>query len=133
MNALGSALYSKLSGTAITSLLGGTYVYNLQAPEGQALPYIVFSTQGGGDNNESPHRVKDLVIFVRAYSGISAGQAGSIDAQIDTALHMSPLTVTGWSDLWLAREQDLETVENPQSGKPVWMAGGMYRVLLEKT
>ena len=45
--------------------------------------------------------------FIRAYSGVSAVEAGSIDAAIDTALHMQPLTVSGWTDLWLAREQEL--------------------------
>jgi hypothetical protein len=133
MNELSSSIYSRLQTTGgLTSLLAGTTsIYHLQAPEGATLPYVVYSTQGGGDENLSQHRTKNLVVFVRAYSGSSAAQAGSIDAQIDAALHLNPLTVSGWTDFWLARETELETVQNEPSGRPVWMAGAMYRIKLD--
>jgi hypothetical protein len=134
INALGSAIYSALQGTAITSLLSGTTaIYHMQAPEGAAYPYVVFSWQGGGDENLDPHRTKNGLIFVRGYSKSGAANAGSIDAQIDTKFHLSPLTLTGWSNLWLARETDLETVETTPAGELVWMAGGFYRIRLEKS
>ena len=134
MNSLDAALYTRLQTTSgLTSLLAGTIsIYHLQAPEGATLPYVVFNIQGGGDTNQTRHRVKSLVLFVRAYSGSSAAQAGSIDAQVDTALHLVPLTVSGWTDLWLARETDLETVQIEPSGRQVWMAGGLYREITEK-
>lgn len=135
MNELSAAIYSKLQGTsAIRSLLAGTTaIYHMQAPEGQAYPYIVFNVQGGGDENQSQHRTKNLVVFVRAYSAVSPAQAGSIDAQVDTALHLVPLTVTGWSNFWLARETDIELVENEPNARPIYTVGGMYRVRLEDT
>jgi hypothetical protein len=134
MNALDSALYTKLQATAgLTSLLAGTTsIYHMQAPEGAVLPYAVFSLQGGGDQNDTANRMKNVVVFVRAYSGASAAQAGSIDAQIDTALHLQSLSVTGWTSVWLAREQDLELTENVPNGAPVYMSGGLYRVRLDK-
>lgn len=132
MNALDAALYSRLQGTAITSLLAGTTsIFHLQAPEGASLPYVVFNIQGGGDTNDTANRLKNLVVFVRAYSVNSAAQAGSVDAQIDTALHLAPLTVSGWTNLWLARETDLETVENEPNGRQVFMSGGLYRSILD--
>jgi len=134
MTTLAAAIYSRLTGTAITSLLAGTTaqypsaVYRLQASEGAPYPYVVYSIQGGGDENKTPRRSKNLVLFVRAYSNSSASNAGSIDAQIDTALHMVPFTgVTGFTGTWLAREQDLETVENPPTGARIFMQGGLYR------
>jgi hypothetical protein len=135
MNANDAAIYSRLQTTgALTSLLAGTTaIYHLQAPEGATLPYVVWNLQGGGDENLSQHRTKNFVVFVRAYSGVSAAQAGSIDAQIDAALHLIPLTVSGWTDFWLARETDLETVQLEPSGRQVWMAGGLYRERLDKT
>ena len=133
MNALNTAIYTKLQGTAITSLLSGTSsIYNIQAPENSTLPYIVWNIQGGGDENLDANRTKNLVLFIRAYSASSAATAGSIDAQIDTALHLVPLTVSGWDNIWIAREQDLETVQNEPSGQRIWMAGGLYRVRLDK-
>jgi hypothetical protein len=129
MNVLNTAIYSRLStATALTSLLGGTRIYALQAPEGQALPYVCFSVQGGGDENQSPHRTKNWVVFVRAYASSNA-QAGSIDALLDTALHNVPFTgVSGWTNFWMARETDLELVENDAAGVKTFMNGALYRV-----
>jgi hypothetical protein len=130
MNILDVALYSKLSGTsAITSQLPtATNIFSVQAPQNTPYPYIVFNIQGGGDENDNPHRVKNLVLFIRAYSNVSKKEAGDIDAAIDTALHLSPLSgVTGYTNTWFARESDLETVENPPTGKQIFMAGGLYR------
>ena len=135
MTALNAAIVSRLGTiTALTNLLAGTAsIYNLQAPEGAAYPYVVFSLQGGGDLNDNPHRTKSIVLFVRCYSTTSAKNAGSIDAQIDTALHLVPFTnVSGWTNTWLAREADLETVENPPTGSQVFMQGGLYRSRITK-
>lgn len=134
MNELDAAIFSRLSSaTALTSLLPGTSsIYHNQAVENASLPYVVYNIQGGGDENRTSHRTKNLVVFIRAYSGNSAVQAGSIDAQIDAAIHLVPFTVSGWANFWLARETDVETVENEPSGKAVHMSGAFYRVRLEK-
>lgn len=135
MKFLNTAIYNRLNGaTAVTSLLAGTTsVYALQAPEGATLPYIVWNVQGGGDTNDTSNRLKNLVIFIRAYASTNA-RAGSIDAAIDTVLHFVPFTgVTGWTNIWLARETDLETVENPPTGSQVFMNGGLYRAYFDAT
>ena len=90
MNALHVGIYNKLAaGTALTDLLsGGTAsLYHLAVPDGASLPYVVWNVQGGGDENLTANRTKNLVVFVRGYSGASAGAAGTIDAEIDTLLH----------------------------------------------
>lgn len=139
MNELDTAIFSKLNISGITSLLAGTTsaypsaIYANQALEGAPYPYVVFNIQGGGDENKSPHRAKNQVLFIRAYSKVSKKQAGSIDAAIDTALHLVPFdNVTGWIGTWLAREQDLETVENPPTGGRIFMVGGLYRNRIAK-
>ena len=135
INDLNRAVYSRLSGASgITSLLaqGTASLFHLQAKNNATLPYCIWSLQGGGDDNDTANRTKNLVLFVRAYSGVSALQAGSIDAQIDTALHLVPLTVSGWTDFWLAREEDLETVETEPNGQKIYMQGGFYRARLDK-
>ena len=135
MNALNSALYSKLQTTSgITSLLSGTTaIYNQQAPEGATLPFVVFSTPSEVDENMSQNRTKNNVVFIRAYSGVSASQAGSIDAAIDTALHLIPLTVSGWTNFWMVREQGIELVETQPSGKIIYSSGANYRCRLDKS
>jgi len=135
MNEIGSALYGKLqAGTALTALLAGTTsIYHLQAPDGATLPYVVFSIQAGGDENETPKRRKSLVLYVRGYSDVSSGNAGSIDTQIDTLLHKKDLSVAGWANIYCWRDQDLEMIENAPSGEKVFMRGGFYRLRIEKS
>lgn len=135
MNILNAAIYNKLQGTsAITSQLSGTTsIYSVQAPDNASLPYIVYSIQGGGDENLDRHRTKNTVYFIRAYSQVSLAQAGSIDAAVDTALHLQTISPSGWSNFWTAREEDLTAVENLESGDKIWMSGGLYRVRIEDT
>jgi len=133
MKFLNTAIYSRLgTTTAVNSLLSGTTaIYAQQAPANAVYPYVVYSVQGGGDENETRNRTKNLLVFIRAYGTINA-QAGSIDAAIDTALHLVPFTgVTGYTNIWLAREQDLETVENPPTGSQVFMNGALYRMIFD--
>jgi hypothetical protein len=136
MNALNSAMYLKLSGgTALCSLVGGTVsprIYYMQAPKNAPLPYVVYSLQSGMEGNDTAHRVKDDLYHVRGYA-TNALVAGSIDSECDSLLHMQPITVTGWQTIWLAREEDTELVENEPNTTAVYMAGGFYRLLLEKS
>lgn len=135
INALGAAVYSRLSTTSgLTSLLAsGSAIYNTQAPDDAALPYVVFSLQGGGDDRESAHRTKNLLLFIRGYTGAGQAAAGTIDAQIDTALNMKPLTVSGWTNFWISREQDFARVEIDEANYKTWMAGAFYRVRLDNS
>lgn len=135
MNVLNQSIYNKLAGTAITSLLasGTASIFSLQARDNAPLPYLVYSIQGGGDENLTPHRTKNIVLFIRAYSQVSEAQAGSIDAQIDAAMHLQTLSVTGWSNFWTAREEDLTAVNILDNGNKIWMSGGFYRIKIEDT
>lgn len=135
MNELNTAIYGRLQGTSgVTSLLSGTTaIYNQQAPEGATLPYVVFSTASEIDENMTQNRTKNTLVSIRAYSGVSAAQAGSIDAAIDTAIHLVPLTVSGWTNFWMAREQGIELVENQPSGKRIFSSGADYRARLDKS
>ena len=101
MNVLDQAIYTKLNAaTALTSLLAGTAaIYHIQAPDNATLPYVVFNIQGGGDENQTPKRRKNLIVYVRAYSGVSALNAGSIDTQIDTLMHGGTISVSGWANI----------------------------------
>ena len=134
-NAINTTIYSTLSaGTALTALLAGsTSIYNMPAPDGATFDYCVFNLQSGRDDNLTAHRTKNLVVFVRAYSSTSAARAGSIDAQLDALLHKKVLSVSGWSNFWTAREEDVATVEVTEAGNTIWMCGGMYRVRLAPT
>ena len=132
MNALETALYSKLSGgTALTALLAGTTsVYNAAVPMGASFGCVVFQLQGGGDYNETPRRRKELLYTVKAVSATSMQNAGLIDNQIDALLHEATLTVSGWTNYWTMREEDISYVETSPEGRNYWHSGGIYRIRL---
>lgn len=134
MNAVETALYSRLTGTAgLTALLASSSaVYLDQAPQNAAFPYVVFGLQGGGDDNKSPHRAQSLLYMVKGLTTANMSAAGNIDAQADAALHLVTLTVTGWTNTWLARESEIEYVEDIGGGKRVFHRGGVYRIRIAK-
>lgn len=127
-NALNTAIFSRLAGTVTAA---GSAVYFLQAPDNKARPYIVFDYTSDLDENETPNRTKNTVVFVRAYAD-TPGQAGTIDAQIDTLLHMQALTVTGYTNFWIAREMGQQNIENAPAGNKIYMAGAEYRIRNDK-
>ena len=132
MNVINASLYSTLAaGTALTTALGGTAIFHLNAPEGRALPYVVYSWQGGGDVNESPHGDNESVRFVRAYAA-TAKQAWEIDALVKPLLHNVALTVTGYTTVMCRREDDYETVETDAANVRTYTAGGLYRIRVTK-
>ena len=123
LNALAAAIYSRLSG------LSDATIYHLQAPTNAAFPYVVYSLQAGGPENITPSDMHNDVYFVRAYAS-TAYQAAAIDAVISTLL-LQTLTVAGYTNYSLTREQDFELVENPPNKQPVFMAGAFYRIRLD--
>jgi hypothetical protein len=126
--AMGTALFSALSGgTALTAELGGTAIYNTQAPDNKALPYVVYSHQGGGPNNITKSDLRENVWYVRAY-GPTLAKATAIDRQIDAILNRKALSVSGYACFWCAREQDFQIVETPASGTHIYSAGAFYRI-----
>lgn len=134
MNEINAWLYSRLQGgSALTALLSGTTaIYNLQAPDNIALPYVVYSLQGGGDENQTRgSRMKSNLYYVRAYAS-NPTQAGSIDAEIDARLHQAQATVSGWNHIWVMREQDIELVETDIAREKTYSSGGLYRVRITK-
>ena len=130
-NAVNAGMYSKLAaGTALTALLAGTTsIYYLQAPSNATLPYVVFNQQAGGPDNDSPIDDRSLVYYVRGYA-VTPALAGSIDAQCSALLHRQSLTVSGYTNFWLARETDLQLVETPPTGEEIYSAGATYRIRL---
>jgi hypothetical protein len=129
LSALNTALYSRIGGTITNA---GTNVYFLEAPDGQALPYVVWDYTADLDENKTPNRTRNSVLFIRSY-GATQGDAGTLDGQIDALLHNKELTVTGWSNFWLMREGGYSLPETDAAGKTIFMVASEYRVRLGKT
>jgi len=130
INALNAAIYSKLTGgTALVSALGGTCIYHGLAPEGAALPYVVWSYAAGGHENMTPRESVNAVIYVRAYAA-SAKTAAILDG-LAAELMETTLSLTGWHNYWLAREESIVLPETDEAGKTTWSCGAYYRVRLD--
>jgi len=134
MNALSSAVFSKLAqGTALTALLTGTAsVYYNIAPDEATLPYVVFSYQSALDDNMTPRRSINDLMYIRGYTDVSGAAAGNIATQIDNLFQGATITVSGYNDFWTARETEIENTEITASGKRIYNAGGVYRMRLSK-
>ena len=126
-----TAIYTTLAaGTALITKLGGTAIYDMQAPDGVALPYVVFNHQGGGPDSINPSEIESNLWLVKAYSATSAKNASEIFAEADTLIHRKQLSINGGTvnTFWCAREQNVKLVETLPSKQLVWMRGGIYRL-----
>jgi len=133
VNALNAAIYSKLNAaTALTNLLAGTTsIYYQQAPDEASYDYVVFSHQAGGPANIYAGDLRDQLVFVRGYSATGPAAAGSIDAQISALLHRNSVSVSGYDNFWLVRQEEFNLIENAPNNNKVWMAGAIYRIRLD--
>jgi hypothetical protein len=130
-SALELGLYTKLTGQAsLITALGGTLVYNALAPQNPGVKYAVFQWQGGGDMNESPTRMRNVLYTVRGIATTKAA-ALSIDSAIDDALHNQTLTVSGWTNIQCQRETDINFIEQDAGGVNRYHAGAIYRVIID--
>lgn len=137
--ALGSVL---TNGTALTTLLGtvpntGTAsipaIYHMQAPEGAKLPYVVYSHQGGGPDNENRSNLESNLWYVRAYSGSTSANAGTIFTQVDALLHKKNITIGSATTIWCCREENISLIENNPAGIRTYTCGGIYRIRTTNT
>lgn len=127
--ALNTALYGRLAGTVTNA---GSACYYLDAPDGAALPYIVWSYVNEHDDNDHAHRSKDVPLFIRAYAG-SKSVAALIDGQVDAQMNGKALSVTGWSNFWAQRENGHSGKEIDEAGRKTYMCGADYRLRFEIT
>ena len=132
-NVLNAGLFSKMSaGTALVTSLGGTFLYFGQAPDRQSTPFVVWSYTGGiGYENLTPSESVNELIYVRAYADNPA-LAGTIDGQISDLLHKQALTVSGYTNFWIARERSIALSEIDEAKKTTWSSGAFYRVRLDQ-
>jgi hypothetical protein len=128
---LSNALHDALAAdaTLIAALSAVTAIYESLAKKGVALPYCIYSFQGGGDENLIPSRMLNEVWLVKGVAR-SLSVSKTIATAIDAVLHDQTLTVSGWTNFWTARESPIRYVEVDDDGKPTYHRGGLYRIRL---
>lgn len=125
-------IYATLSADATLLPLIGGRVYDTLAAAGTALPYVVFSYQGGYDvRGNGPIRVlhSGLYLVKAIGQGTSFATLAPIAARIDALLHAKHGVNTD-GDAWAVREQPFKYLEI-DNGVQYRHLGGLYRVWVQ--
>jgi hypothetical protein len=131
-------LYSLLHGDAqLTAMLGkhpdsGECIYDALAPEGAALPYVVYQLQSPGVDTIAVGTIRiaaNPLYVVRGVSASSFVEAGAIAARVDELLHGTRGQSAGGVVLTCYREQPLKLPPEVTAGKVThYHQGGVYRI-----
>jgi len=134
MNVIEAGLYTALAAdTALIAELGSTAIYSRHAPQGAAMPFVIFNHAGGGHENLTPSDTQSHVYLVKAVASEAQGakKAGTIDALIIGALHKQALTVTGYTNFYMAAEEEVQLTETSGEGGFIYHTGHYYRIRID--
>jgi len=128
MNEIEAGLRAALTAdTAIIDALGSTAIYNQIAPQTATVPYIIFGPGFGGRENISPDDLRSYVYPVKAVTATSKA-AGTLQGLIDSCLHETALTVSGYTNFHTQVEGQIQFVEVGRDGKLIFHAGYDVRI-----
>ena len=132
LSAISTGIYSKLSAdsTLTATLATTTSIYAIKAPKDAAYPYIVYSLFYGAPENITPSDLQSHIYFIRAYAA-SALTAGNIHAKVAALLHKGSVTVSGFTNIWTALEEEYEGDEVNETGNTIFVRGGGFRIRLD--
>lgn len=136
LNAADKWIYTALSGDAQLTAIVGPRIYAEQAPQGAALPYVVFNFQGGADlMSVGPYRVwTNALMLVRgiAETASYAGSLATIADRIDAILHAQSGSNVDGVVYAAVRERPFRMPEMG-NGRQFRHAGGIYRLWVQKS
>lgn len=96
-----AALYALLSNTTAITALVGTRISYMQAKAGETMPYIVYYDASTVFPNDHNGERGNTVYRVAAYATTRASALAIAQAIYD-ALHLQPLSLSGWAAWWMA-------------------------------
>ena len=106
-----AALRTKLVGSSAVTAIVGQKVYNLQAPAKTLLPYVVFYSASDILPNIVPRDTFNNVYRVECWASTGAGM-DALAAVIEDILHKQSLSLSGWTNYWMAVEGRKVFIEN---------------------
>lgn len=123
--------------TTLAAAIGGTAsprIYESQAPQGAALPYVVFSPITWGEDvaEHAHYRIMQTWLYqVVGHVENDFAQLETIANRIDAALDRTSGTVTGGTVLFCAREREIVPPPTNEAGIVFRQAGGEYRLTVQ--
>lgn len=123
MKALSTAIFSKLSGSALSAHIG-TRLYKGRAPEGAEYPYIVYMIVTNAPDRTFVENYEDTLIQFSIFSSAS-GSTEIEDIYIDlkTLFDEVAMTITGDTLIWMRRVNATQYIEDhttPKGLVKVW-------------
>lgn len=125
-----NAFINRLLGHTQINLIASGFVFPIQAPPGNSMPYIEVRYAGGGNTNTSPRDDVEVVMQVIGYSTDNE-QSGQLAGYFRDALHEQYIALAGWSNYYIQEDRLIERVKYGDQ-MPVYIRGALYEVRADK-
>lgn len=136
MKAVTTAIFSKFSGSALDTAIGGR-LYKGQAPEGAEFPYAVYGLVSDiPDVAFSLHGEESRWQFDLFSAASSSGEVEDLYTYLKALYDECDLTITSQTHIWMRRENAILMVEDyvtPAGTQKVWHYAVDYMILTEFT
>lgn len=119
------------AGTAIIAALGGTAIYNLQAPAKTNPPYLIIGYQSGGDTHITPKPEADVTYLVKCVS-MAQPQASQVADLLRTRLDECDLALDAPWVAYRCQHMTIVLYVENVDGRQVYHHGGTYRIRATK-
>jgi len=123
MKNLTTAIYGKLSGSALAAHIG-TRLYKGRAPEGASYPYIVYMVVTNSPDHTFNERYEDTLIQFSLFSSESGStEVENMYIDLKTLYDEVAMTITGDTLIWMRRVNATQFIEDhttPAGTIKVW-------------
>ena len=112
MNALLTAIWTKLSASTLYTYVGGRISLD-NAYQGTVYPYVVYFPVASNPDDTFKEKIEDTLIQFSLFStSTSASEISTMYGYLQTALDDTALTITGYTHLWLVRRNLITLVDD---------------------
>ncbi len=136
MNALLAAISSKLSGSALSTDVGGRYRLD-EAAQGWQMPYVIIRIVSGVPQDTFREDLEEaLVRFSLFSSSKGTSEIGTMYADLIALMDDAALSITGYTCVWCKRENlapMFEEVTTPEGTVGVRHWAVDYNILMQKS
>lgn len=131
MKALFDAIFAKLSGSALSTAIGGRLHFTI-APQGGTLPFVVYEMVSGVPEWTFTEEMESVrVQFTIISDASSAIEAENIYGNLTALYDDCALTITGYKAIWMQRTFQHLTREGDGAGT-AWQYVVEYHIYMEK-
>lgn len=136
MKAVTTAIFSKFSGSALDTAIGGR-LYEEEAPYGAEYPYATYGNVSNVPDNVFAKHGEEMRFQFNLFSAASSsGEVKDLFGYLKALYDDCDLSITGQTHIWMRREYDSyskEELTTPAGTQSVWHFIIDYMILTEFT